>query len=110
MPALNTSNGYANGNWTISLTNGLQNAPYVLHIGAGTTNWQGIPLPFDLGVLGATNCFLRVEFPVADREHQFMVRQWFDGGLHEGRMVFNHVRLGMRTNIWKIGDHGFGAA
>ena len=35
----------------------------------------------------------RIEFPVTDREHQFMVRQRFDGGLHEGRMVFNHVRL-----------------
>ena len=35
----------------------------------------------------------RIQFPVADREHQFMVRQRFDGCLHEGRMVFNHVRL-----------------
>lgn len=65
VPVLNTSNGYANGSWTISLTNGLQNAPYVRHIGAGITNHLGIPLPFSLNGLGAPGCSLLVEFPVA---------------------------------------------
>jgi hypothetical protein len=64
VPALNTSNGFANGTWTISLTNGLQNAPYTMHIGAGTSNWAGIPLPFPLDGVGAPGCSLLVEFPV----------------------------------------------
>jgi hypothetical protein len=31
----------------------------VLHFGSSTTSWNGIPLPFDLGVLNAPGCFLR---------------------------------------------------
>ncbi|MBL8900607.1 MAG: hypothetical protein JNM84_23450 [Planctomycetes bacterium] len=64
VPALNTSNGFVNGTWNISLTNGLQNSPYTMHVGAGTSSWAGIPLPFPLDGLGAPNCSLLVEFPV----------------------------------------------
>ena len=49
-----------------------------------------------------------VEFAVANRKHQFMIGERFGNGWHGGRMVFNHAWLRMRTNIWKIGDHGFG--
>jgi hypothetical protein len=50
-PILNTS-------LTITLTSALANTATLLNLGASNTIWNGIPLPFDLGVAGMPECWL----------------------------------------------------
>lgn len=50
----------------------------------------------------------RVEFAVADGEHQGMVGAWFGGGVHGSGAVFNHEGVRRDTNFWRVGDHGGG--
>ncbi len=42
----------------IGLEDAVSNAPAVILIGDSNTNYSGLPLPFDLGFLGATGCKL----------------------------------------------------
>jgi hypothetical protein len=63
-PEITTQNGYVAGPWTVTLSRALPNSVYSLHVGAGTSSWLGIPLPFPLDNLGAPGCSLLVEFPV----------------------------------------------
>lgn len=42
---------------TYRVSNALANAPSFMHIGLSNTNWLGIPLPFNLSLIGAPNCF-----------------------------------------------------
>jgi len=51
----------------------------------------------------------RVEFPVADGEHEVVIGEGGDG-IHGGREGFNHGGAGMNIYFWKGGDHGGGAA
>ncbi|MBL8901510.1 MAG: hypothetical protein JNM84_28035, partial [Planctomycetes bacterium] len=64
IPQVSTTGGFVAGSWTVSLTRGLPNSVYSLHVGAGTANWQGLPLPFPLDAIGAPGCSLLVEWPV----------------------------------------------
>ncbi|MBL8897807.1 MAG: hypothetical protein JNM84_09270, partial [Planctomycetes bacterium] len=64
IPQVSTTGGFVAGSWTVSLTRGLPNSVYSLHVGAGTANWQGLPLPFPLDAVGAPGCSLLVEWPV----------------------------------------------
>jgi hypothetical protein len=54
----------------------------------------------------------RVEFAVADGEHQGVVGAWGGGGIHRrsgaGGAFFNHGRARMNTDFWIDGDHGDG--
>jgi len=42
---------------TYRVSNTLPTAPAFMHIGLSSTNWLGIPLPFDLNLFGASSCF-----------------------------------------------------
>jgi hypothetical protein len=44
----------------LGVQGGLANAPALLLLGASRTSWQTLPLPFDLGALGASGCDLNV--------------------------------------------------
>ncbi len=52
----------------------------------------------------------RVEFAVADGEHESVVGAGFGGGVHReggaGATGFNHGGTGMNTDFWVGGDHG----
>lgn len=44
----------------VTLSGGLPTAPAALVIGGSRTDWNGTPLPFDLGSLGIAGCWLNV--------------------------------------------------
>ncbi len=51
----------------------------------------------------------RVQFAIADGEHQDVVGALFGGGVHGGRVrVFNHGWRRMNTDFWKGGNHSSG--
>ena len=52
-----------------TLTVGLDNLPFgvaVMVVGVGNSSWNGLPLPVDLGFLGAPGCPLRVSVDATD--------------------------------------------
>ncbi len=59
VPAIGTTPGawpQPGQTFPVNLANGPVNSFTTLVLGAGTVNYLGIPLPFDMGVLGAPNC------------------------------------------------------
>lgn len=48
------------GSYTLTLDSAASTAPAALVTGFSGTVWSGVPLPFDLGVLGGTGCHLFV--------------------------------------------------
>ena len=54
----------------------------------------------------------RIEFAVADGEHEIVIGERFGGGVHGGASVleFNHDWARRNTNICGVGDHGVGRA
>ena len=49
-----------NSRHLLTVTNARAFAPVTFFFGTSRTNWSGLRLPFDLGILGATNCNLYV--------------------------------------------------
>lgn len=50
--------------WTVNLSDGTPTAPSALLVGLSKTSWNGQPLPFDLGVFGATGCKLHTDIVI----------------------------------------------
>lgn len=50
--------------WTLSMQTTVPNSPAAVFFGASTTNWLGIPLPFDLTAFGFPSCSLRISVDV----------------------------------------------
>jgi len=46
---------------TYRVSNALAGTPSFMHIGLSNTNWLGIPLPFNLSLIGAPNCFAYID-------------------------------------------------
>jgi hypothetical protein len=53
--------------WSADVASSLFRAPLVAVLGASVTSWGGIPLPFDLGPLGAPGCFVRSDLVAAQQ-------------------------------------------
>jgi hypothetical protein len=51
-------------NWIVSLSRAPRSAGAALAIGLGNTTYQGLPLPFDMGILGAPGCTIHVDMVV----------------------------------------------
>ena len=63
-PTLTSNSVALNQFWSLSLTNAPVNAPSVLMVGLSNTSWNGLPLPIDLGFIGAPGCAIRVSMDV----------------------------------------------
>jgi hypothetical protein len=46
---------------TYRVSNALATTPAFMHFGLSNSNWLGIPLPFNLSLIGAPNCFAYVD-------------------------------------------------
>jgi hypothetical protein len=64
-PTLTTSGAQLGGYWSIYATDCLAYAPALVLVGRNNTNHMGVPLPFDMGPLGAPGCNIYVEFVMA---------------------------------------------
>lgn len=112
VPVAGTSGGLPippNALWAQTLNGAVPQAPVVLVVGSSQTAYGTVPLPFDLGLIGFTGCFLRVEplvyfpatataagvatvpmpLPGVTLRRRYMFVQWFvlDSGAPNGALA-----------------------